>query len=117
MARASKAKDSQTLSDSLREATATATGRVLRLVAEAKDGPDSTGTVKTIAELTQLCEQAADHMSKAHQKLFDGEEGGDAAIEHLDAALKCLKKVEVDGARRNTRTKKAPKKQRRAKSA
>ena len=117
MARASKAKDSQTLSESLKEATANATGRVLRLVAEAKDGPDSTKTVTTIAELTQLCEQAADHMSKAHRKLFDGEEGGDAAIEHLDAALKCLKKVEVEGTRQNTKTKKTSKKQRRAKSA
>ncbi len=117
MARASKAKDPQKLSDSLKEATANATGKVLRLVAEAKDGPDSAGTVNTIAELTQLCEQAADHMSKAHRKLFDGQEGGDAAIEHLDAALRCLKQVEVEGASQAKKTKKAPKKQSRAKSA
>ena len=117
MARASKAKDSQSLSDSLKEATASATGRVLRLVAEAKDGSDSAGTVTTIAQLTQLCEQAADHMSKAHRKLFAGEEGGEAAIEHLDAALQCLRKVEVEGTRRTTKAKKATKKQSRAKSA
>ncbi len=117
MARASKAKDPQSLSDNLKEATANATGRVLSLVAEAKDRADATATITTIAQLTRLCEQAADHMSQAHQKLFDGEEGGEEAIVHLDAALKCLRKVEVEGTRRNAKSKKAPKKQRRAKSA
>jgi len=117
MARASKAKSPQKISENLKAATASATGNLLKLVAKAESGSDTPGTVTKIAQLTRLCEEAADHMSKAHHNLFDGEEGGDAAIIHLDAALKCLKKVERAGSRRAVKTTKPRRRQRKAKSA
>lgn len=117
MARASKAKGPKKLSENLKAATASATGNVLRLVAQAEKGKDTPGTVTKIAQLTRLCEEAADHMSKAHRNLFDGEDRSDAAIGHLDAALKCLKKVESAGRRRAAKTARPRRRQRKAKSA
>ncbi len=117
MARASKAKGPKKLSEDLKAATASATGKLLKLVAKAEDGSDTPGTVTKIAQFTRLCEEAADHMSKAHRNLSDEEEGGNAVIIHLDAALKCLKKVEVAGSRRATKATKPRRRQRKAKSA
>lgn len=117
MARASKAKASRVTSENLKKATAAATDSVLRLVIKAKNGADTPSTVTKIAQLTRLCEEAADHMSKAHGKLFDAADGDDAAIDHLDAALKCLKKVEGASTRRSAKSTKPRKRQRKAKIA
>jgi hypothetical protein len=100
MARAKKAKSAEELSKSVNEATAAATENALRLAAEASNGPGSAEKAATIAQLARMCEEAADHMAKAQTTMFEGIEGGETAIEHLDAALQCLNKLADEGERR-----------------
>ncbi len=114
MARANKAKDPLNLSETLKEATAAATNKVLGLVAEAKNGSDTANTVSTIAKLTAMCEEAADHMAEAHKKLFGGKDSAEAAIDHLDSALQCLNQIADESVRQKA---KKPKRVRKAKSA
>ena len=99
MARASKAKSAHELSQRVKEATEAATENVLRLAAEARNGADNAGKAATIAQLARMCEEAADHMAKAQTFMFEGKEGGEAAIEHLDAALQCLNRLADEGER------------------
>lgn len=99
MARASKAKTVRQLSKTVNDATAAATQNVLRLAAEAGNAPDRVKNAESIAELARICSVAADHMAKAQDMLADGTDGGDAAIEQLDAALKCLNKLADAGER------------------
>jgi hypothetical protein len=100
MARAKKAKSAEELSKCVEDATAAATENILRLATEASIGPGSAEKAATIAQLAHMCEQAADHMSKAQTTMFEGLEGGETAIEHLDAALKCLNQLADEGERR-----------------
>lgn len=100
MARASKGKSSRELENSFNEATATAAGNVLRMAAEAGNGAGDAAKVASIAQLASMCEEAADHMAKAQTTIFDGVEGGEAAIGHLDAALQCLNRLADQGEQR-----------------
>ncbi len=102
MARAKKAKSIKELSKSVEEATATAAENAMRLANEASIGPGSAEKAATVAQLARMCETAADHMAKAQTTMFDGLEGGEAAIEHLDAALQCLNQLADEGERRQT---------------
>lgn len=97
MARSSKAKSAEELSKTVSEATATATQNVLRMAAEAESGPNKAQQAETIAKLARICEEAVDHMAKAQTVMFDGKEGGEAAINHLDAALECLNTLASEG--------------------
>ena len=102
MARASKAKSAKELSKSVNEATAAATENALRLAAQASNGACNTEAVATIAQLASICEEAADHMARAQTSMFEGLEGGEIAIDHLDAALQCLNRLADEGERRQT---------------
>lgn len=99
MARAKKTNSTRQRTKTVNDATAAATGNVLRLAADAGNGACSTDKAESIAELARMCEQAADHMARAQNKLFAGADGGEAAIEHLDAALKCLNDLAAAGER------------------
>lgn len=99
MARAKKAKSTRQLTKTVNEATAVATENVLRLAAEAGNGPGSAVQAASIAELARMCEEAADHMARAQDVLSDGGDGGEAAINHLDAALQCLNELASAGER------------------
>ena len=102
MARASKAKSAEELSRSINEATAAVTENMLRLAADADNGTGRAGNTATIPQLARICEEAADHMAKAQTIMFEGVEGGEAAIEHLDAALQCLNRLADEGERQKT---------------
>jgi len=99
MARAKKPNTAQELRESVNDASAAATANMLRLAAEAGTGQDSAEKADSIARLARMCEEAADHMAKAQDVLFDGHEGGEAAIDHLDAALQCLQTLASEGER------------------
>ncbi len=100
MARANKAKSVKELSKSVDEATAAATENALRIAAEASIGTGSAEKAATVAHLARMCEEAADHMAKAQTTMFEGLEGGETAIEHLDAALQCLNQLADEGEQR-----------------
>lgn len=93
MARSKKAKSTQELTQSVNDATSAATANMLRLAARAGGETGHAETAETIARLSRMCEEAADHMAQAQTMLFDGHDGGEAAINHLDAALQCLNNV------------------------
>lgn len=99
MARAKKSNTAQEMRESVNDATAAATANMLRLAAEAGTGQNSAGKAETIARLARMCEEAAGHMAKAQDVLFEGHEGGEAAIGHLDAALQCLQALASEGER------------------
>ena len=119
MAHASKANPALELSRRVKEATEAATENVLRLTANAGQEGNSAERAATISLLSRICEEAADHMAKAQTTMFEGIEGGEAAIEHLDAALKCLNRLAEEGERRKTKrkTKRKTTQKRKAKSA
>ena len=99
MARAKKAKTARELSETVTEATAAATANMLRQAADAGTNQNSTEKAEAIARLARMCEEAADHMAKAQDVLFEGHNGGEAAISHLDAALQCLQTLASEGDR------------------
>jgi len=99
MARVKKAKPAADITNTVADASADATANVLRLAAQAGTGSDSLDSADTIARLARMCEEAADHMANAQDVLFDGHEGGEAAINHLDAALTCLQALANEGER------------------
>lgn len=85
-------------------AAAAAGATALRTAVEAANGhgrPD--GLSKTL-RLARMCQTAADHLSQAHQALFAGNDGAEAALAHLDAALDCLKAVADHGGCNGART-------------
>lgn len=92
MARASNAKSKQD-ARSVTEATATATGKMLRMAAETATTATKAEKVTAITQLVRMCEEAADHMAQAQTSMFEGRDGGENAIEHLDAALHCLNRM------------------------
>ncbi|MHA1164761.1 MAG: hypothetical protein ACTSP0_04160 [Alphaproteobacteria bacterium] len=109
MARASKAGTASELSLKVQEATEAATENVLRLAAEAGNSSDPAGNAATIVKLAHMCEEAAGHMAKAQAFMFEGVEGGEAAIEHLDAALHCLNRLAEESQQHKTRQSRAAK--------
>ena len=114
MARTSKVNPALELSRKVKEATEAATENVLRLTADAGNGTGNAERAATIAQLARICEEAADHMAKAQTTMFEGVEGGEAAIEHLDAALKCLNKLADEGEKHQAKRKRAVKSKRAA---
>ena len=102
MARASKAKSRQGNSHSLTEATASAAGNALRAATAAGAGSGKAGAAATVSQLAAMCEEAAGHMAKAQTAMFEGKEGGEMAIDHLDAALHCLNRLADEGERQKT---------------
>lgn len=99
MARASRKKSARQLTKAVNDATAAATENVLRLAADADQGPGRAEKAATIARLASMCEEAADHMAKAHTVLFSDKDARDDAIDHLDAALQCLNQLAAEGDR------------------
>jgi hypothetical protein len=78
------------------DATAAAASQALRAAVQAAKAGD--GRLET-GHLTELCSIAADHLAMAHEALFTGHEDADDAIEHLDAALTCLKQLDAETVR------------------
>lgn len=99
MARAKKGNSKPEMTKTVNDATAAATGNVLRLAAEVGNGPCTAEQAASIAELARMCEEAANHMARAQDRLINGADGGEAAIDHLDAALQCLNELAAAGER------------------
>lgn len=51
--------------------------------------------LETILQLTSLCDAAADQVALAHRLLHDEPEKADLALDHMEAALDCLKRCEA----------------------
>ena len=109
MARASKAKPEKGDSQALTEATASAAGTALRAATVAGAQTGKAGAAATIAQLARVCEEAASHMARAQTSMFEGKEGGEQAIDHLDAALHCLNRLADEGERQKAGQKRAAK--------
>lgn len=77
-----------------------AAGDALGFAIEAARGEAAGADIGRITALTALCDRAADHMALAHNLLVTHEKHTDTAIEHLDAALVCLKQMVLDGDRK-----------------
>ncbi|MGE3627444.1 MAG: hypothetical protein AB7G34_13850 [Hyphomicrobiales bacterium] len=59
----------------------------------------------SIAEIAALCHEAADHLAGAHLALGMPGDGSDTALQHMDAALSCLKQVAAESEKRKGRFK------------
>jgi len=97
MARDAKSKSLYAHADLLTSATAIAAAKALK----AADQHSGNGTkrVAKISELVHLCGMAANHLSEANKLLFSNSSDAEEAINQLDAALNCLKKVTAAGAK------------------
>ncbi len=85
---------------------------------DAAEGKGPAASATQAYDLAALCDQAADHMALAHNLLVTHENHTDTAIEHLDAALGCLKELVAEGEKRGlAKASKSRKKTRRRKSA
>jgi len=114
MASAPKVNPALELTRRVKEATQAATENVLRLTTDAGTGAENAQRAATIAQLAHICQEAAGHMAKAQTTMFEGVEGGEAAIEHLDAALLCLNKLADEGEKHKAKRKRAVKSKRTA---
>lgn len=101
MARASKTPASE-VKKAVSDKSADAASNTLQQALNAAHGPGKVEGAVTVAKLAAMCEEAADHMAKAQSVLFDGKEGGEMAIDHLDAALQCLNTLANEGERYNS---------------
>lgn len=98
--------------------TATAMASALGFALEEAQTKRATRGAGEVSSLAALCDQAADHMALAHNLLVTHENHTDTAIEHLDAALGCLKELVAEGEKRQAAKKTKPgRKTRRRKSA
>ena len=102
MARAKKSQSVKDSAISATDASASATANALRTASDAVRGPAASSQAETIARLAQMCAEAADHMARAQDVLFDGHEGGETAIDHLDSALQCLQSLAEESERHVT---------------
>lgn len=95
-------------SSTIKEATADGAASAIGFALDAINSKSSTGNVAKAVNLAALCDQAADHMALAHNLLVTHEVHTDTAIDHLDAALDCLKKLVVEGEKRTSDEDAAP---------
>ena len=85
------------LADTVSSATSEANRAMLRLAAEAVVKPGKAKQASKIMQLAKLFDEAADHLAQAHKTLFSEPDRTESAIEHLDSALACLKRVSPEG--------------------
>lgn len=78
---------------SMHAATADAAKRMLELADTASESPITADRAAELARYSELCNEAADHVAKAHESLFADDDQAEAAIAHLDAAIDCLKQL------------------------
>lgn len=97
MARNAKSARTRRKSQAAAKAAADATGGALGFAMHAVQGSDPSQKAQELSSLAQLCDQAADHMALAHNLLVTHVDHTDTAIDHLDAALGCLKQIMSQG--------------------
>lgn len=78
---------------SMHSATADAAKRMLELADTAAESPMTSDRAAELARYSELCNEAADHVAKAHVSLFADDDEAETAIAHLDAAIDCLKQL------------------------
>lgn len=100
MARKARNAAAQEKAETVQEDAATAATGTLGFALQVLNDPDSHGATRRVNDLAELCDQAADHMALAHNLLVTHENHTDTAIEHLDAALGCLKELMSKGEKR-----------------
>ncbi|GAB4235080.1 MAG: hypothetical protein Kow0032_19350 [Methyloligellaceae bacterium] len=84
----------------LQDATADAASGAIGFALNAIDSEPDVAKIKKALNLAELCEQAADHMALAHNLLVTHESHTDTALDHLDAALGCLRQLVQEGEKR-----------------
>lgn len=100
MARKPGTAEARRKSRAVESETAQAANGALGFAMEVLDDDEPVSAIGKINALAQLCDQAADHMALAHNLLVTHETHTDTAIEHLDAALGCLKQLMTEGEKR-----------------
>jgi hypothetical protein len=100
MARKPRTAEARRKSKAVESETAQAANGALGFAMQVLDEDDPASAVGRINALAELCDQAADHMALAHNLLVTHENHTDTAIEHLDAALGCLKQLMTEGEER-----------------
>ncbi len=93
--KANKKRIGKLTKDVQREVTAATTGALGKASALDLD-TDPEAKIHEILRLVTLCEEAADHLGQAHNRLFEDDNSGEVAIEHLDSAIALLKQVGTD---------------------
>lgn len=100
MARNRKSARAQTIQDQVEEAVAQAAVKNLGFAIHVSEDEDAYAATADVADLAELCDQAADHMALAHNLIVTHENHTDAAIAHLDAALNCLRRLSSEAEQR-----------------
>ena len=117
MARKARTAAAQEKTATVQEETANAASGALGFALQVLSDPDAHGAAGRVNDLAKLCDQAADHMALAHNLLVTHEKHTDTAIEHLDAALGCLRELMDRGEKRVAGKKAKPAKAAAAQSA
>ncbi len=99
MAHNRKSAPEPTIQDAVEEAVAQASVKTLGFAIHVSEN-DAYAATAQVTDLTELCDQAADHMALAHNLIVTHENHTDAAIGHLDAALNCLQRLSEEADRR-----------------
>jgi hypothetical protein len=60
-------------------------------------GATAAPTSAGVSTLTELCNDAAQHVAQARLALFTETADTDGALDHLDQAISCLKRVAAQG--------------------
>lgn len=96
MAREKKTNTVDALAKTVNAVRSQASGDLLRIAAQAAVRPGKVEQAGRVMEFAAICDEAADHVARAHTMLFDEPEKAEVAMTHLDAALVCLKQLSVE---------------------
>ncbi len=97
MGRTANAVPPRQKSKSVEEQATNAAGNVLGFAMQVAHCDNPAEAAVKAGNLTQLCDMAADHMALAHNLLVTHADHTETAIDHLDAALNCLKQIASEG--------------------
>ena len=96
MARAKKRDAVDELAKTVNAVRSEASGAMLRMAAQAAVRPGKIEKAGRAMQFASICDEAADHVARAHTMLFDEPEKAEIAMSHLDAALVCLKQLSIE---------------------
>ncbi|MGI9382058.1 MAG: hypothetical protein ACR2PO_02810 [Methyloligellaceae bacterium] len=96
MARKKKTDAVDDLAKTVNAVRSEASSTMLRMAAQAAVRPGKVERAGRVMQFASICDEAADHVARAHTMLFDEPDKAEVAMTHLDAALVCLKQLSVE---------------------
>ena len=102
MARKTKSGRTRDRTETVENYSASAVKKALGFAVDVARANSPAENFNKVTGMAALCDQAADHMALAHNLLVTHEDHTDTAIEHLDAALGCLRQVIAGGEKRQS---------------